>query len=297
MIASYVSKIFLQHMPLKSVRQPRKRYIQYMQDLYKLFKEDITDSTFTEGSQYAYSEIGDELFIEAKKTEKLDDIDLFIISHWAHEFGPEYASCGPYLLHKHGFDCNNFDVCDQGTMSFLTALKIILQHQAQGVSEKALLLVMEQNTVPRNKSNHDLIPLIAGGALFWIDITPDQQGKPLEIIAIDFIHEAKIIEQGWNALVTIREICSKFNIAEEQLCVFVSKASFAYKSLQYATTASEEKQLFVLSFMDHRPGMLPLVEAVQNVLQEENKLKRYSLFFHEDIESAEIGYLLLKSGD
>ncbi|MFA6409431.1 MAG: hypothetical protein WCW01_04580 [Gammaproteobacteria bacterium] len=295
-MSSYLTSIILQYIPSKPVQQPRERYVNYMQDLYKLFGDQVTEESFLEGSQCAYTEIGDVLFNEAKKMRQLVDIDMFVINHWAHEFDPEYAACGPYFLYTHKFDCNHFDICDQGTIGILTALKIISQYQYQCASKNAVLLVMEQTTVPRNKFAYDPIPILAGGALFWIDSNPKSDARKLRIIAIDFIHQAEVIEKGWNALATIQEVCRKFQIAEENLSVFVSKSSFAYKSLQYALDASWQKQGFVLRFMDHLPGMLPFAKVLQSFMHNEKACTKYSLLFQEDAESAEIGYLLLGSG-
>jgi len=147
----YITHQSFKKFPEKTPKKPRERYIQLYRDLHKRFDEPLSEETFMEGSQYSYTELGEGILDEVVKNQELKKIDLMVIATWAHEFDPDYASCGTYLSERYGITGKIMDVSDQGTLAPLSAIHLISRYLKNNLFSAGLLLVLEQNTVPRWK--------------------------------------------------------------------------------------------------------------------------------------------------
>jgi hypothetical protein len=295
MINSYITNIYLQHMPKVSAKkEPRERYIKYFSDLYQFHQEDLSYDSFQDGAQYTNITIGDAIFTALKKEHHLSSFDLMIIANWSCDFDPDYAATGPYFLWRHQFDCNNFDISEQGTLGPLTALKIIKQYQTLQNSKKAMLLVTEQTTIPRNKERYDLIPAQDGGVALCLQTTTDKCRASLKILDIGFIYEANLLNHGLNLPKIIEEIKTRFGITKTEISVFVSKISLTYKSLQFYQNCNGTAPSSIQQYFDSRPGCLPLFECINKILLLNTAPTKNFLLFCEDSESAETAYILLE---
>lgn len=291
---SYITNIFLQNLPARLPRTPRDRYKNYVYDLYKLYGDQVTESTFMEGSQYTFAEIGNAVFEVVCAADDLQSYDLMVISHWSEEFDPEYASCGPHFLFKHGFDCNNFDVCGSGTTAPFLALDVIKQYQENQASKKALLLVMEQTSVPRNKASYDLVPMRDGGVALVVEAAASDIKNSLKIKNIQLIHEAAVLNNGFNALLAINNILTRFDISGEDASICLSKSSLVYKSLEHFRRSTNKTVDFKITYFDYRHGCLPVFECIKKIFDSSVATTRYIMIFQEDVESLEIAYVLLE---
>src|SRR5690606_35338791 len=109
-------------MPSKEIREPRRRFVRYYNDLFDMegiAKPELT--SYLQTFQYSYSELGDAVFASCQCEHVVSEIDLFIIAYWGHEFDPD-GSFGAYFAHKYNITARMFDICDQGILSPISAI-------------------------------------------------------------------------------------------------------------------------------------------------------------------------------
>lgn len=138
-------------LPFKVIKQPRERFVRYYNDLYAL--EGIQQpelNSYIQTTQYSYSELGDALFAVCPFEQIIADVDLVVIAYWSHEFDPD-GSFGAYFANKYGITTRFFDVCDQGILSPICAIKIIQAFIDSGKANKAALVCFDQMAIPVEK--------------------------------------------------------------------------------------------------------------------------------------------------
>lgn len=133
--------------PNRIPREPRERFIRYYHDLHHLEKSQFSKlDVFTFTLQYTYAELGEAILDKCKNDNILKNLDLLIVCYWTHEFDPDY-SCGAYFSDKYRLKGTSFDICDQGIMSPITALKIMQCYMKHSI-KNALLLCFDQSAIP-----------------------------------------------------------------------------------------------------------------------------------------------------
>ena len=83
--------------------------------------------------------------------------DLFVIAYWGHEFDPD-GSFGAYFAHHYGIKATSFNVCDQGILSPITALQIILAYANSRRIRNAALLCFDQRSIPVENTFSGTLP-------------------------------------------------------------------------------------------------------------------------------------------
>jgi hypothetical protein len=283
---SYLKPAHITYLPDRERRLPRDRYRQYLLDLYKLYDDTLSEETFMEGNQYTFVELGDAVIHQFKQHHSLNSVDLMVISHWAYEFDPDHAACAPYFMHQHQFDCHAFDICDQGVLSPFTALNVMRAFQSNGNSSNALLMLMEQTTIPRNKNNHDLIPSKDGAALIEMISSDEDIPHSLKIIDTGIIPECDIFEKGIN-IDNLLSTITKNRTSLDKTHFLFTKNNLIYKAIQYYQSCVGS-----CSYFDYRAGVLPFAEALNQVFSFYHR--EHSIIFYDDVDSADIGWLYLE---
>ena len=279
-------------------RELRERYTKYIHDLYKLYNTNLTESTFSEGGQFTYAEMGEEILEEIKKKHDLSSIDLVVVSYWVHECDPDYAACGPYLSEKFGMSSIIFDICDQGTIAPFSALEIIKSYHRHGNCKKSLLVLFEQTTVPRNKEEYDVIPNINSSLSFVIEnITDELLEKKIgyEILSSETVNEGLILNENNFIENFLNSFIEKNLIDPSDVTVAIRKDSYIWKKIKYLQS-SNLNSLNIKKFehYDYSPGCIPPFEYIHNNFKQENKNSTHFIVLSEDVETMGFGCLLLK---
>lgn len=140
------------------VKMPRERFTRFYQDLFSRFElGEIDPMTYQRGSQRSYVELGDVVLKQCEADGILKNLELLIVCYWAPEFDPEY-SAGAYFCDRYGIKSKTFDVCDQGLLSPIMAMKIIKSYFKHAEIKNALLLCLDQTTIPSSGNPKKYFP-------------------------------------------------------------------------------------------------------------------------------------------
>ncbi len=166
------------------VRMPRERFVRFYRDLYERLELEGPDpSSFQSGSQHTYAELGDAVLKQCEADGILKDLELLMVCSWTPEFDPEH-SAGAYFCSRYGITGKTLDICDQGILSPIMAIKIINSYFNHGDISNALLLCIDQTTIPVPKNSLKNRPKKSSALGIFIKKGEKSKG-------IDFIH-AKI---------------------------------------------------------------------------------------------------------
>lgn len=154
---SIVKKYFSQ-VDEKGGKLPRSRFTQFYEDLYARFELGQVDpETYCRGAQLSYAELGDLVLKQCEADGILKSLELLVICYWAPEFDPDY-SAGAYFCERYRIRGKTFDICDQGVLSPITAIKLIKSYFNHTEIKNALLVCLDQTTIPRSKSDMEIEP-------------------------------------------------------------------------------------------------------------------------------------------
>lgn len=282
----HISNSYLTKLPVRQSKIPRKRFIKYYHDLYSLHHLSLSAKTFLTGSQYSYTELGSEVFKKTADNHVLNDIDLLFMITWTPEFDPEYASAGAYLIEQFKLNCKTYDIGDHGTLGFFTGLDLIQKYLYSNQFTKVFVLVMEQNSVPRSERSQVLMP--QHNFVFGLTIqTGDRvspQGKNYHVVSSGVL--SGVIKK------TFHEIYSQLNKynSDKTIRLICKKDGTIYKKYQ-----REMKSMagIHVANIPNTPGNFSLFSYLHYLISEGDDFADV-LMFDEDVETSDVGYLILR---
>lgn len=281
-----ISNSYLVQLPVRAAREPRERFVRYYRDLYTLYGKPLPHDAFLLGSQYSFSELGDCVLSTYFKNDVVKEIDLLSIVTWAHEFDPEYASMGAYFAHQYQYDGKIFDISDQGTIGFHTALGLIKKYLETSSLQRALLLLMEQTTIPGEK-NPSILPTYnaAFGMLIAKNNDVQKTDCSYDILVSEILQRKKIFALDHFIL----SLCDSFSIPYTQLKLIVKNNNF----LSHIEMARLNTSKITTVYMPNNPGVFPFIFYLHELLNGREDAN-YILMIDEDLESTDIGYLIIR---
>lgn len=223
----------------KPPKIPRERFTRFYEDLYAQFDLGAPDPmSYQQGSQYNYAELGDGILKQCEADGILKNLELLIVCYWTPEFDPEY-SAGAYFCERYSITGKTFDVCDQGLLSPIMALKLIKSYFNHTDIKNALLLCLDQTTIPAPKSGFKNLPKKSSALGIFIKKNKDNS-------VLDLIH-AKISPDS-EALFFAGKISKA-----QQFDIGFSKADFPYlncaeilRPIIYQNSSSEKKESYFM---------------------------------------------------
>jgi len=246
----------------------RERYVQYYKDLHNLYEKQLSPETFYEGPGYSFTELGTSVLDECEKDGELADIDLMVVVYWAHEFDPDHSSCGPYFAEKYQIKGQIFDVCDQGTISLCTGLMIIKQYLQSETYKKAILLALEQTSIPRNKLDHCIIPSKSTASVFVLQKNIER--KAIELLDAEIISEHEIFNKKFNPISKIDEKIANYSEQKGKnnfTTLLVNKRSdFFFKNYQYNNHQQNSKYFICYEKLTNENGYYPVTSYITQLL-------------------------------
>jgi len=283
----HISNSCLVQLPVRQPREPRERFVRYYRDLYSLHGKALSEDAFLSGSQYSYSELGDCVLSTYFQDDVIKNIDLLCIVTWAHEFDPDYASMGAYFAHHYQFDGKIFDVGDQGSIGFHTAIDLIKKYLETSSLQCALVLLMEQTTIPGEK-DQSVLPIYnaAFGVLISKNTFTLKNNDHYEIIASGIEQRQKIL--GMDSF--ILSLCANYSIPRSQLKLIIKDNNF----ISCEEMTNLKTSTISINFVVNDPGIFPFILYLHELL-EGRQAAEYVLMIDEDAESTDIGYLLIRS--
>lgn len=148
-----MSHSYLVKLPDQPHKQPRQRFVNYYRDLYGLSHQVVSDLSFYQGGQYTYTELADAVLSRYQMIHNMQELDIISTIIWSHEFDPDFSSCTAYLSHHYGIQAELFDFCDNGLLSLCVALHVVKKYMQKRSYKTALLLILEQTTIPYNQAS------------------------------------------------------------------------------------------------------------------------------------------------
>lgn len=275
MLNVFLKKIAHLTLPNHNQKIPRNRFIDYYQDLPS---SNISRDTFYEGGQYSFVEIAD-LLIQSCNQDDLLNIDMLMCTYWAHEFDPDHSSCAPYLKNKYDLGVELFEVSDQGSLASFSGFHIIKKYLEKGIHKKAILLALEQTTIPRDKNLHDIIPEQNGGFAFLLDSKPkDAEFQLQNLMQINIENLDKVIM-----------LIKTYQTGNKKICLSMRKSSVLHKYIK-----ANHYQLENCLFEYYESEFSTLTPFTILSRQRDKKEISHLVIYEEDIESLDLGVLVLK---
>lgn len=293
----YIENVFyyepLQHKHEESkIREPRERFKQYYIDLHKRYNDKLDISTFVTGGQYKPQDLGYPIFDLCQKNCYLAKIDLMIMTYWAHEFDPDYASYGTHFAYRYQFNCQMFDILDQGSICTLTAFKFIMQYMLNSRSNMALCYSVDQNSIPREDVSSIVIPdkNISTGVVF-----KKESNSGIKILDIRIFTEQQICDMQMNIMNFVFLTLKELNIEMVDCSFYLKRNTNIYKSVQMYNQNFYTEHYKSFVHVNIYNGCTSICMILSQIIKEKKCLdKKYILIFDEDCESFCCGYLLLK---
>jgi hypothetical protein len=287
---SYINKIHAIHLPSREIKTPRARYQQYVNDLYTLYDATVSEQTFYEGGQYTYAELGDGLFQQEELSPLLRKLDMIIVAHWSQEFDPDYASCGPYFLQKYQLTADIFDVCDMGTVAPFMALKLLKDYQQTLASENAMVLCLEQDTIPRTLAAGDIVPSISGAVAVCVSATHTK--NCLRIHDVGIYPEKMLRDNAHKFVDFFLGFIESYKLSISTIQLVLRKNTLPWKLIN---SAIHSHQLSIkpeqLLFIKPQIGCLSAMEAISQL----NRVScnyRNVVMLDEDVESLMMSFAI-----
>ncbi len=156
---AYITDYYHAFLAPKELAPPRKRFVRYYDDLFNLEgKQPPELSAYLQSGQYTYVELGDAILKLCRQD--LVNTELFVTAYWGHEFDPDKLF-GAYFCHKYGIEIESFDVCDQGVLAPIIAIKIIQAYIQSGAIKQAVLVCFDQACIPVGDNFQGVFPSCA----------------------------------------------------------------------------------------------------------------------------------------
>ncbi len=283
----HIANSCFSHFPIREPKIPRKRFLKYYQDLYALHDKSLSSETFSLGSQYSYTELGNRVLEKYAEYGSLNEIDLFFIVTWSHEFDPDYASVGAYFVDRFNMKCKVFDVIDQGSLAFFTSFSIIQKNLKKNQIQKTLILVMEQTSIPRNKKSRVRLPIHDSAFSLMICNDENTLSHPshYQILSAGILNNIQI--KCFQEIV--RECCDvDFSNDKVVNLIYKQNGMIHQKYRQEKIAIPSIKTRAIPNY----PGNFSLFFYLNKVTKNRGN-SDYTLIFDEDIETKNVGYLLL----
>ncbi len=141
----------------------RERLRAYLSDLVRPAGLNLRTDVLDRG--HSYGEMAEALLGPVLGDDR--SVDLIVLAHAMPDVTPGRATAA-YLSHLCPGNSMAFAVCDQGTAAPFTGLKIISEYARTGGCPRALLLIMEQATLPYDAPPATPVPDgHTGVALLW----------------------------------------------------------------------------------------------------------------------------------
>ncbi|MDX1900946.1 MAG: hypothetical protein SFW66_02950 [Gammaproteobacteria bacterium] len=139
-------------------KKPRKRFMDYYQDLFFLRNQAVNHESFYIGGQYSYTELADAVLVQYQTMHDPKELQLIALVIWSHEFDPDYASCTAYIAHAYGIQVETMDFCDNGLLGLHVSLYTLQKYMQRKEIQVAILLVLEQTTIPHGSDRAKYYP-------------------------------------------------------------------------------------------------------------------------------------------
>jgi hypothetical protein len=185
----YIAKLYYKDLPDKPKCVPQNWFFEYFRDLYALEETDTVDlSSYNNGSQYTYAELGDAVLASCASDNLLRNLDLMIVCFWSYEFDPVHA-CGAYFCERYKIKGKVFDVCEQGMLSPIIALQIIESYFKQGEASNAVLVCFDQTAIPVGEKFSGILPTKTSSLAMYIEHEKSNNSQ-FEILDSTIVHRS-----------------------------------------------------------------------------------------------------------
>jgi 4-hydroxymandelate oxidase len=145
-------------------------------DLAAAYQLEYHDEVRQAGSGQSFSEMCQPLVESLVPTDQ--PVDLLVLAFDLHDLRPGQAT-SIYLSHVCPGDPLGLTVCDQGTASAFTALRLIQAHVLTGSVRRAVLLVAEQATVHYDLAGPARLPEQHAAVALLFDAAGDHELAPI----------------------------------------------------------------------------------------------------------------------
>lgn len=288
----FISSTYHINLPNKPLVEPRPRYKKYYRDLHQRYNIDLDEATFVEGGQYKFNELSYPLFDLLKNDGYLHEIDLLVCAYWSHEFDPDYASSVTHLSHLYDFNCDMFDVLDQGTLCTLTSVKLIKAYFDNDQIKLACCYALDQTTNPRSHRDWFSVPNqnVSSGVVFSKHADKDNNYELIDVVQWT---EQFLLNSNYDVTKHITQELASREILLSDCILYVKRNTTFYKA--YAIYKSSHTESLDIRYFPLNvacsDALLFMHNLVNATLQQD---KKYYLYVEEDVESLATAMLIIK---
>lgn len=261
-------------LPKRYSRMPRERFVNYCRDMHALYAEKFSTGTLFKGSQYSHAELGDAVLSQC---ECLIDVDLLVAAIWTPEFDPDDASCSAYFANKYQIKGQIIDISDQGSLIPFTAFALLMKYFQANADKKILFMYLEQTTIPGSMHNKSISPVYDAAVAMVMRQHSHFERRQFEII------DCGICNENHDEFLS-KVIADIVGFEQEQSLTVLTK----YPERFQPGRSCQIKKL------PRAPGPMPWLSVMHHIVCGRYPIQ-VALFLDQDVETEEIGYLILRS--
>lgn len=255
-------------------------FINYCNDLHKIFGAYLNEDILSSDHAYSYSELLDYYIqSDARVLPLMQAADCCIIVYSAYDYDPVHSDPGAYLMDRYQIKCEMFDVIEQERLCVVTALHLLSLFFQSKKYNRAIIIGLEQTSLPLRTSAIQQIPKFSGVGLIVLS-------SICMCAHLKFLH-SDIFSDLNHAVLWISESLIQYS-------------SFVYYHIISTTIVSHEKLPLLknskILFHSIPYGILPLFYFLHDLQQiaPNNHTAIYAVLIHDE-ELQEWGVLLFES--
>jgi len=277
----YLEKIFYESLPDLPRRSPRERFVKYYSDLHATENLAVAESeSFMQGGQYSFAQLGDKMLQKLQTEKLLEQLNLFVLTHWSHEFDPDVA-CGAYFCERYKLPSVSFDVIDQGILAPFSAIKVIQAYLQHENYSRALLLTIDQTTIPKVKEQKAVYPSLTSCAALLFSKEFDRQA--IEIISIQLVQTTKLAQ-------ILNLLNMQYNRSQEALELFVNSDLKNFSRVRFGLVQKFKK----MTRIDLRRNCAEWITLLKEISDRQLITSQHFVLISQDVESTDWALILCK---
>ena len=289
----------------KEIFKPEKSYIDFYQDLYKLYGSRLDDETCDQGGKLSYVNLCDAVLNQYIKRHDLNEVDILVPTYWSHEYNAIHTNCGPYIQETFDVDCDMFDIYEQGSISTFTSINILSQYLHNSSYHQGLMIALEQTTHPRSLIDHTILPTRNAACTVRLQVLTDAQISEIEstsliqLIYATTFDSSRLYLEKRTALDYVLSLITDYVDDFSKLTLVLRKNTTLWKQTKMSKYV--DHNILTKCKFEHYspdPSMLTLLEYLSSIYanhkNNENSGTRYVVIVDEDIISFEVGVLILR---
>ncbi|MBD1372850.1 hypothetical protein IC620_10830 [Hazenella sp. IB182357] len=190
------------------------RIVDFHQTLLGLYDKEFDEQYLKQGAQNTFSHMGEVLLSRLQTDNDLQDVDLLVLGHCTPDINIWEAVVNRLIYQFDLKQATGFAISDRGGGTPYTALKVIRQYMHHHGKRKAVLLLLDQFTLPNYEPVIHQTDVQDTGFVMLLDQETDHKPKVIQVDTVSFKEYGGLSLEDW-----IDAQRKKLHIAKQDLLV------------------------------------------------------------------------------